>query len=329
MLHLPCFRHLRAFLVCSFSCLLIATTAKAETEIRLLTIGNSFAENVTEFLPQLAAAHGVKLTISRANLGGTGLNRHTRHLKIAQTDPSDPEGRPYRNRSLPDQPKRSLIEILEPDTWDYITIQQFSGDSYKPESYEPYAGELIAAIRQYAPSAEILVLQTWAYRTDHPWFLDPAQQRQHAAGETLLTQAVMYASIVDAYDQIATRYGLRQLPVGDAFHLARQLPEWSYTFPDPHFDYDHPIKGQRPDQPGSLIAGWYWGTNRETGADEFRLDAKHANTAGRYLGAHVLLEVMSDRAGNAPLWWPESLTAAQAASLQRVAHAAVTARETP
>ncbi len=282
--------------------------------VRLVTIGNSFAANATFFLREIGDHQGAPVEVTPANIGGCDLARHARHLRAFYEDPGGAESRPYRDAARPERGAYSLVEALESADPDYVTLQQFSGDSYKPETFEPYAGELVAEIRRHAPRARILALQTWAYRADHPWF---------ASGE--LTQEKMFSGLREAYGRLAANYGLGVLPVGEAFQIARSTALWRFVHPDPAFDYAHPAPGSLPDQSGSLVVGWSW---RKAGAgpQTLALDAKHANTAGRYLGACVLHEVLTGRSALGLAWRPEGLSEAQAESLRMAAHLAVFAR---
>lgn len=308
--------------------------------IRILTIGSSFAENATEFLPEIAQSQGVTITITKANLGGSDLARHARHLKAWLKNQADPEGKPYWDRSDPAQKRYSLVEMLQSGSWDYVTLQQFSGDSDKPETYEPYSAELISAVREHSSSARIIVHQTWAYRSDHPLFFSSNPGRQSAYERLLLahsrdkvqrpepiTQQLMYEGLRAAYDQLARRYGLMMIPVADAFQLAQAMPEWRFTHPDPSFDYARPPAGGVPRQTGSLIGGWFWRTDRQTGEVSFALDAKHANVAGKYLGACVFFESLTGQDAREIEWHPDRLTEAEAESLRRAAHEAVAQRK--
>ncbi len=290
-------------------------TVVADSEIKLLTIGNSFADNATRYLEELATSNGVLIQVSKANLGGSSMERHARHLAAFLKDPNDPEGRPYRNRNQPDEPPFSLIEALEADDWDFVSIQQLSADSYKPDTYEPYASQLIGAIRDHAPQAEILVHQTWAYRHDHPFFKDGS-----------LSQQSMYERLSGAYDGLAQRYGLKVIPVGDAFQIGRAMPRFYQVIPDPEFDYEVPEPSKLPNQKGSLVVGWYWGTHRETGEPEFRQDAKHANVMGCYLGACVFYERLTGLDARALSWRPEGLEEREAQDLREAARKAVATR---
>lgn len=293
-----------------------AESAAPGRPVKLLTIGNSFADNATQYLPDLAQAEGKKLIIFRANLGGHSLQQHVGYLQAWERDPSDPAGRPYRNRTDPrtgETKDFSLPEALQAEDWDHVTIQQLSSMSFKPESYEPHAGILIAAIKKYAPRAEILVHQTWAYREDHPFFADP----------TRFSQEQMYAGLDQAYRQLAERYKLRIIPVGAAFQNARATKRWDFAFPDPDFNYKHPPASQVPDQPGSLMVGWRWKKNKHTGAMEFGLDAIHANAAGKFLGAAVFYEVLFQDEAEDTSFCPADLSPESVDDLGSIAHRAV------
>lgn len=189
-------------------------------EVRLLTIGNSFADNSTAFLPQLSEAGGKHLILFRANLGGHSLEQHVGYLQAFEADPNDPKGHAYKQHVDPRTGAKkdfSLREALESQPWDVVTIQQVSHKSFKPETYQPYANILIAYIHKYAPQAEIMIHETWAYGDDvFPNF---------NKGKTeVLDQKKMYDGLSAAYRKLAEETGLRVLPVGDAFQKARALP---------------------------------------------------------------------------------------------------------
>ncbi|MDR0901652.1 MAG: DUF4886 domain-containing protein [Opitutaceae bacterium] len=279
---------------------------------RVLTIGNSFANDATSFLPQIAGSAGRKLVLFRANIGGCSLERHARHLNAALANPADPEGSPYRNNpgvlGISGRDKVSLPEALAAVDWDFVTIQEWSQRSYKPEYQEPHAGRLIDTIRKLAPRAEIVIHQTWAYREDHPFF-------QKDDG---FTQQKMYDGLRAAYKELSARHGLRILPSGDAMQAARATPRWQYR-PDPNFDFKNPPQGQVPGQKGSLNIGWRW-TKDKKGKQVFSLDAIHANVAGRYLTGCVFFEGFYGVDCATVTFTPDDLTKDDAASLRAVAH---------
>lgn len=283
--------------------LALGVSAAERDSLKLLAIGNSFSDDATAYLPAIAKAGGKDLVIGRASIGGCPLERHARHLREAEA--GDPKGKAYNGRSLP--------EILSSQPWDIVTLQQWSQLSFKPETFQPFADELIAAIRKYAPTAEIVVHETWAYREDHPWF-------QKNDG---FTPAKMYAGARDTYRAFADGKGFRLLPVGDALNLARQTPRWTFA-PDAKFDYKNPPEGQVPDQSASLNVGWRWTKNKD-GKSVFSLDAIHCNAAGRYLGASVWYQVLFDTETLPETYAPEGVSAADAADLRKHALSAVKA----
>jgi len=309
---LPSLRHVLAL------CLLlplVAAAAENAPRVRLLIIGHSLTRDATDFLDELCRAGGRDLVIKRANLGGASLERHATHLAAWQTNPADPQGRPYRDRESPDAPPFGLIEALQAERWDFVTVTHASRESFNPESYEPHGGRLIEAIRKHAPTGTILVVQTPAYREDHAFFAD---------GQ--FTQRKMYEGLRDAYDAFAQRYRLQIVPVADAFQFARSKPLWRFVHPDPNFDYKNPPPGALPNQAGSLNAGWHWKKDPNGGPSSLQTDANHANTAGRYLGACVFYEVLTGASALDLSWRPEGLSAEQAASLRGAAHQSVVAR---
>jgi hypothetical protein len=312
--------------VCHLLCLAFAgvlfaaQTAHGSDPLKVLTIGNSFSNNATAFLPDLAEAGGRKLLMGNAAIPSCSLERHARYLK--QAEAGDPNGRAYDTTDPLTGEKRlmTLPELLSARPWDVVTLQQWSRLSFKPETFQPYADELIVAIRRYAPTAEIVVHETWAYREDHAFF-------QQGDG---FTPAKMYADLSAAYRNFAAGKEFRLLPVGDAFELARRSPRWTYT-PDPTFDFKNPSADRLPDQHTSLNVGWRWTKDKE-GRDAFSLDATHCNDAGKYLGAAVWYLTLFKTDSVPASYTPENISPTDAADLRTHAMAAVMAqraRETP
>jgi hypothetical protein len=303
-----------------FFCFPVLIRAQAPTggpeTVKLLTVGNSFADDSMFYFPKIAEANGKKVELFKANLGGCSLERHVRHLTAYEADPKNPEGSPYSSGFYPPNGdpktrKYSLREALESKKWDYVTIQQFSGDSFKPETFEPYAGTLVAYIRKYAPQAKIVILQTWAYREDYPGY-----------GKDGFSQEKMYEGLKAAYEKLAADYDLQIIPVGHAMQAARATDRWHFTFPDPKFDYKNPPKDTLPEQPGSLNAGWGW--RKQAGQTEptFNLDFKHCNASGRYLAASVFYEALFAADARKTSFVPEKMDSKDAEDLRRLAHEA-------
>ncbi len=167
--------------------------------IKVLTVGNSFADDAVSFLSEIAeSVPGYSIHYTKANIGGCSLEKHVNLIKVCEDDPSQ---KPYAKEYC-------LKDLLLADNYDFVTIQQVSSMSFKWESFQPYAGELIGFIREHQPQSEIIIQQTWAY---------PNAQKLENWG---ITYDEMQAGLVKNYDKLASDYKLRLFPVGEAIYNA-------------------------------------------------------------------------------------------------------------
>jgi hypothetical protein len=276
--------------------------------ISVLTIGNSFADNATRYLEDFVASAQVGLIVGKANLGGCSLEKH---WNLVEQCDLLPFVRPYELRMTGRQPQPvTLREALTAHPWDYVTLQQVSDLSWRPETYFPYIEYLYNLVRELAPQAQPVIHQTWAYRCDAPllaeWGIDQEQ---------------MFAGLKRAYNEAAAALSCPLLPCGEAFQKARAM----FGFvPDPSFDYENPKLLALPEQSRALIVGYYWQTgNTATGKAQLRMDERHANHKGCYLAAAVWYEMLTGKAVADNPFCPGGLTAAEKSLLQQAAHAAV------
>jgi hypothetical protein len=259
--------------------------------VRLLAIGNSFSKNATRYLPGIVEAAGDKLTFRTISIGGCPLARHWKNADAFQHGSTDALARAW--------------TALTAEPWNFITLQQCSKDSFRLETYRPYAKQLHDYIKQQCPKSEILIHETWAYREDDPLFKNG------------FTQQDMYWGLRKAYETVAGELGCRIIPVGDAFEKARRDAAWKGVFPDPEFDLKGAKPPALPDQTHSLNRGYYWS------GKTLKFDGHHANTAGEYLGAAVWFEFLFGRSVVGNSFVPPGLKAADVAMLQKIAHQTV------
>lgn len=273
--------------------------------IRLLTIGNSFSENAVTFLPQLAAADGtVGFDICRASLGGCTLERH---WNLAEYTRHQTGFKPYLLRG--DSDPATLQEALGRGAWDAVTLQQASPRSWIRATYEPFLGNLIGEIRALVPRAEIMLHQTWAYRSDAGFMADKG-----------ITQRYMFDRIRENYDHFAARYQLRLLRSGEAVQRARETPGHAFAWPDPGFDYAAPKPPALPDQTNSLIVGWRWNINGTAdGRPELVKDVIHLNRDGCFLAGCVWFGMLSGRSVLDNSFLPDGMSAETATFLRGIA----------
>lgn len=275
----------------------------------ILTIGNSFAGNATDFLaPMCRSVAGAELSVGRANLGGCSLekhwNLHQQCEALADVKPYEyvVDGRLVRSASL--------IEILRDRTWDFITLQQASRLSWQADSFQPWGDRLAGLIRQHSPRSRIVVYQTWAYQSDAP-----------ELAQWGITQEVMFRHLEANYRALASRLGGPVIPVGHAFQKARKRLPYRQ---DPNYDFAAPKPRELPDQTNSLHAGYRWDTgNTPSGKAELLCDARHCNHAGRYLGACVWFELFTGIPASASPFTPPDIQSGMLPILQQAAHEAV------
>jgi hypothetical protein len=200
-----------------------AEEAKPVAAVKLLTIGNSFADNATAFLPQMAKAGGHELTLFRANLGGHSFQQHVGYLRAFEVDANDPKGHVYAAKNAAGaQEKWSLRQALENQPWDVVTIQQVSNLSYKFETFQPDANVLIDYVHKNAPTAKVMILETWGYPAD---YLAKSNFKD-------TTAETMPRAVKEAYAKLAAETGLAIIPVGDAFQAAlTQKPDLRLNMP--------------------------------------------------------------------------------------------------
>ena len=167
----------------------------------------------------------MELIVGRAELGGCSLERHWGIMEAYENDSDDPKGKSYKGKSFQ--------ERFAEEQWDFVTIQQYSKHSTDPDTYRPYAQKIYNLIKRLQPQAEVLMHQTWAYRSDSKdW-------GRISATEDTKSEAEMYKKSREAYHTIANELGIRILPVGDAFWVAGQHRKFKFQGDD-KFTYETP-----------------------------------------------------------------------------------------
>ena len=182
-------------------------------DLKVLMIGNSFSICVLRQMPAIARSMGCDLDLTSMYIGGCSLERHWNNL-VASTNA---DFKPYayeRNvlgKTIACDKPANLLEVLKSDRWDVVTIQQASHFSWKPETYVPYADDLIAGIRKLQPQAEIVFQETWSYT---PW--------DGRLAKWDITADEMYRRIRLAATDFTRTRGMRMIPTGAAIDLYRR-----------------------------------------------------------------------------------------------------------
>ncbi len=203
-------------------------SGKSDT-IKVLTIGNSFADNACHYLNEITqSVEGCHILIQKANLGGCSLERHAGLITQSEQDETN---KPYKGKSLK--------ELLESNNWNAVTIQQVSGNSFRKETFQPYADQIVDYIKKYAPQSQIYIHETWPYA--------PNCKR---LAEYDISFKKMYKKLNKNYKRLSKRYDAPRLGSGDAFYMAQKK--------DAAVDLWSPTDRYHASHNGCYLAGCVW-----------------------------------------------------------------------
>lgn len=182
-------------------------------QTKILAIGNSFSEDATYFLHHIAMADGIDTKVVNLYIGGCSLEKHWQNIK------QDAKLYLYEIDGRSTEQYVSIKDTLKEEQWNYVIIQQASHDSGMQETYYPFINNVFNYIKEYAPNAEILLHQTWAYEIDstHDCFV-----RYHCS------QQEMYKKLCAAYNRAADEIGIRMIPCGDVVQKVRTKEPFIY-----------------------------------------------------------------------------------------------------
>ena len=179
--------------------------------LEILALGNSFSVDALEYAWQIANDMGIeKIVIGNLYIGSCSLNTH---ITNANTD-----GPSYRFYYCDEgtwsyTSDYKLSAALESRSWDYVSIQQASGQSGVESTYNEDLTDLIAYIKERS-NAKLVWHMTWAYQQDCT----------HSAFPTYNSdQMTMYNAIVSAVqNKVATNGDFALIvPNGTAIQNAR------------------------------------------------------------------------------------------------------------
>lgn len=171
--------------------------------MNILTIGNSFSDDATRYLHQIARKDGVDLQVTNVSIGGCPFSVH---YKTAYMD-NNMHNIVY--NGFYTGFKTNIQLALASRDWDYVSLQQVSHKSPKYETFQPYLNELADMIREIAPEAKILIHQTWAYAQDSKRLADELGYEKHQD---------MFKDVEASYKKAAEEIGAYKIiPCGEVF----------------------------------------------------------------------------------------------------------------
>ena len=155
-------------LILSISLISQATAqTKYDGTLRILAIGNSFSDDGTEYLPALLENLNVEnVEVARLYVGGCTLEQHVNFYDNSEAAYKFYRSKAGENKWVENPEKVTMQYALAMGEWDIITMQQASGFSGMYDSYTPYLGRVIEAVKKAQPQAELVWHMTWSYSSD-------------------------------------------------------------------------------------------------------------------------------------------------------------------
>ncbi|MBR2617349.1 MAG: DUF4886 domain-containing protein [Clostridia bacterium] len=196
--------------------------------LKILCVGNSFSEDATTYLSEIAKSAGQDVLIGNLVIGGCSLETHLNNLTS-----NAPQYLYFLNegKGFVLHENTIFLDAVKSEQWDVITLQQASHDSGKPETYEPLP-PLLAELQKFCPTARFYWHMTWAYQSDSNHWAFP----RYYAND----QAQMYESILSAVkNKILTEPRFTGIiPNGTAVQNARETFGDNLTRDGFHLSYD-------------------------------------------------------------------------------------------
>jgi len=197
-----------------FLFIIISIHASNNDTIRVLTIGNSFSEDAVENnLYNLGKTDNIVFIIGNMFIGGCSLEKHCNNAIQNKAVYSYRKINAKGIKTVTSGEK--LSEAIIDENWDYISLQQNSGNSGILTTYFPYLTNLLAYVKKHAtnPKVKYAFHETWAYESNstHKDF-----------GKYNKDQQTMYQAIIKSVKKATKKVGIRiVIPSGTAIQNGR------------------------------------------------------------------------------------------------------------
>jgi hypothetical protein len=181
--------------------------------VRILAIGNSFSQDAVEqYLYELAETEGIEIIVANLYIGGCSLERH---VSNARNNSAVYEYRKITEGTKTNKSNMTLAAGLTDEDWDYISLQQVSGNSGQYETFAASLPELVQYVKDHASNEnmKLMLHQTWAYAANSSHADFPNYDKN---------QTKMYEAIVDAVNRASQLVGINIIiPSGTAIQNGR------------------------------------------------------------------------------------------------------------
>lgn len=161
--------------------------------MKILSIGNSFSQDATRYLHQIARSAGEEITTVNLYIGGCPLSRHYRNM-LSKKNAYELQFNGQQTGFYV-----SLEDALLSRDWDYITVQQASLKSTDYDTYQPYLEDLTSYVRMCCPRAKLIMHETWAYEEGSRMLINRGFETRKEMFDALHSAYTMAAQAMNAY----------------------------------------------------------------------------------------------------------------------------------
>lgn len=171
--------------------------------IKVLAIGNSFSQDATRYLYQIARAEKVDMKVVNLYIGGCPLSYHYSNIF------SEEKKYIFELNGMSTGISMSLKDGLLNESWtgwDFVTMQQVSNLSPDYNTFIPYIKELSDYVRKLSPKAKQMIHQTWSYEEGSKRLTEELGYKN---------QLDMFNDVKSAYDKAAEEIGAEVIPSGE------------------------------------------------------------------------------------------------------------------
>ena len=146
-------------------------TVNKSTTLKILMIGNSFSQDTVMWMPQIAKSLGfTDIQVATVMKGGCTMEQH---YDYATNNKAEYEFLYGDGNSWTTYKDYTMQQALRFADWDFVTLQQQSGNSGNVASYNSHLDGLIEYVKANTfkrDSIKLVWNMTWAYPTGSSWF---------------------------------------------------------------------------------------------------------------------------------------------------------------
>ena len=197
----------------AFSDISISSQAVAPQNktVKVLMIGNSYAQDTMTYAHEIAKADGVNMVCGVLYYGGCTVKQHVEFIKNNEAVYT------YFKNGGTDRLNANFYDVLYDEDWDYITIQTGKGEQGLKQTFYPYLPWLIALIENRLPHVEIGLFESWAVPKCYEGTGNSRLSHYNDNSQT------MYESIISTFSALKQENGvLFVIPSAEAFHRMDQ-----------------------------------------------------------------------------------------------------------